>query len=156
MNKKYDKELFVFDSENQQIQKDDGVILPSELEPFVDSNGVFLCTKYCLTFMEEVHRVISEGLVPLPKGLKLTTNFHPCSVCKIEDDFPFQFVRCKHVKDCEEHAKTKADPKYKEQCQCKVYTSPCLTFSKIGKDAFKKLRFLSCDSPFIFFWKNKF
>ena len=65
-------------------------------------------------------------------GLKISTKFDPCSVCRIEDDFPYQFVRCKHVKDCEEHAKTKENPTYIEQCQCKEYTSPCLSYSKIG------------------------
>ena len=137
MNEKYEKDLFRFDAINQQIVKEDDAILPPELETFVDKNGVFQCTKYCLTFMQEVHRVITEDLVPLPPGLKLTTNFNPCTVCQIEDDFPFQFVRCKHVKDCEEHAKTKANKDYKEQCQCQEFTSPSLSFSKIGRDASK-------------------
>ena len=98
MNNKYDN-IFRFDSENQRIVKEDFVDLPQELEPFVNDEGVFQCTKYCLTFIEEVHRVISEESVVLPEGLKLTTNFNPCTVCQIEDDFPFQFVRQSCYKD---------------------------------------------------------
>ena len=51
----------------------DDDVLPPELEPFVDSNGVFQCTKYCVTFAEEIHRVISEGSMPLPPGRTILT-----------------------------------------------------------------------------------
>ena len=69
MNSKYDN---IFDSENQQMVTDEEV-LPPELEPFVDSNGVFQCTEYCLTFTKEVHRVIAEGSMPLPPGPTILT-----------------------------------------------------------------------------------
>ena len=71
MNSKYDN-IFRFDSENQQMVTDEEV-LPPELEPFVDSNGVFQCTKYCLTFSKEIHRVITEGSMPLPPGRTILT-----------------------------------------------------------------------------------
>ena len=93
LNKKYDKDLFIFDSKNQRILKIKDVILPEEMRPFVDEEGVFNCTKYYLTFVEEVHRVISEGLVELPPGLTLSTDYTPCETCKIDDDFPVQYVR---------------------------------------------------------------
>ena len=72
MNSKYDN-IFRFDSENQQMVTDEAV-LPPELEPFVDSNGVFQCTEYCLTFTKEIHRVIAEGSMPLPPGRTILTN----------------------------------------------------------------------------------
>ena len=71
LNSQFDN-IFRFDTENQQMVTDDDV-LPPELEPFVDSNGVFQCTKYCLTFAQEINRVITEGSMPLPPGRTILT-----------------------------------------------------------------------------------
>ena len=71
LNSQFDN-IFRFDTENQQMVTDDEA-LPPELEPFVDSNGVFQCTKYCLTFAQEIHRVITEGSMPLPPGRTILT-----------------------------------------------------------------------------------
>ena len=42
------------------------------------------------------------------------------------------FIRCRHHPDCGEHKKKQESPEYEETCNCKFYTSPCLTVSKIG------------------------
>ena len=51
----------------------------------------------------------------------------------MNDDYDSQVhVRCRHEPGCEEHAKTIDDPEYKETCDCRNFTSPCLSWSKIG------------------------
>ena len=120
--------------------------LPDELKPFVtlegtedwhwlekdDYYGYFDSTKYFITFMEQFYKTIESGTLTLPEGLKLSTKFVPCDVCKNEDYKTPLYVRCRHDPGCEEHAKTKDDPSYKESCQCRNFTSPCLSWSKIG------------------------
>ena len=41
-------------------------------------------------------------------------------------------MRCRHQADCEDHKKKMSDTNHEEKCDCREYTSPCLTFSKIG------------------------
>ena len=120
--------------------------LPEELRPFVTEEGTegwdwwekyeyygyFDTTKYFITFMEQFYKTIESGTLTLPKGLNLSTKFVPCEVCKNEDFKTPLYVRCRHDPGCEEHAKTKDDPNYKESCQCRNFTSPCLSWSKIG------------------------
>ena len=44
-----------------------------------------------------------------------------------------QYVRCRHLPDCQEHhQRRRDDEKYEEKCECKVYNAPSLTYSKIG------------------------
>ena len=133
---------------NEQKSKWVGVDLelPDELRPFVteegtedwyscetrDYYGYFDTTKYFITFMEQFYKTIESGTLSLPKGLKLSTKFVPCEVCKNEDYKTPLYVRCRHDPGCEEHAKKKDDPNYKESCQCRNFTSPCLSWSKIG------------------------
>ena len=77
-----------------------------------------------------MHNVLLSGSVQLPEGLSLSTNFTPCDVCKNHDDN--QYIRCRHKSNCDEHLKKLVDPNYVEKCNCKQYTYPCLTHSKIG------------------------
>ena len=106
--------------------------LPEELAEFVDEDGIFNTTRYFQTFVNEMHRVIKEKSVELPDGLILSTNFTPCEICRNDEEITPQYMRCRHQPNCEEHKKTKFDPHYKEECECKVYNLPSLTFSKIG------------------------
>ena len=126
MNEKY-KGYFKFNEKKQRIEKI--MEVPEALKPFLNGK-IFDTTKYFQTFVEEIHRVISSGFDRLPKGLTLSTNFTPCDVCKNHDDN--QNIRCRHKKDCEEHLKRLSNPQYEENCNCKEFSSPCLTFSKIG------------------------
>ena len=79
MNKKYQEPYFEFDEKNQQIKlarkyywKEDSRYtrseLPEELATFVNEDGVFDCTKYFTTFIEEIHNIIKEKTVKLLEG----------------------------------------------------------------------------------------
>jgi len=160
MDKKYEK-YFEFDPKQHKlrVKKKDyqyderkkewvgvDLELPEELRPFVTEEGTknwkeweiihyygyFDSTKYFITFMEQFYNTIESGTLTLPKGLQLSTKFVPCEVCKNEDFKTPVYVRCRHDPGCEEHAKKKDDPSYKESCQCRNFTSPCLSWSKIG------------------------
>ena len=106
--------------------------LPEELAEFVDEDGTFNTTRYFQTFVNEMHRVIKEKSVELPDGLILSTNFTRCEICRNDEEITPQYMRCRHQPNCEEHKKTRKNPHYKEECDCKVYNLPSLTFSKIG------------------------
>ena len=107
--------------------------LPEEWKPFIKKRDNSLDTeKYFFNFIEQFYTVVSSGSVKLPEGLKLSTDFPPCEVCKIEDNIITQYVRCYHNPDCEDHKKKLDDPNHVESCDCKNFTSPCITYSKIG------------------------
>ena len=128
MNEEY-KDYFKFNENKQRIETKGRKKLPEALKPFVNGK-VFDTTKYFHTFVEEIYRVLTSKSVQLPEGLTLSTEFSPCDVCKNFDDN--QYMRCRHRKDCEEHLKKLDDPKYEESCSCKEFSSPCITYSKIG------------------------
>ena len=113
--------------------------LPEELNPFVSDvtaddeyYGHIDTNKYFFTFMEEFHKIIQSGRLELPRGLSLSTQFSPCRVCRNTDYTIAQDVRCRHEPGCQEHLRRLADPECMEKCDCRNYTSPCLSYSKIG------------------------
>ena len=113
--------------------------LPEELKPFVSTDtadeeyfGHIDTNKYFFTFMEEFYKIVNSGTLKLPNGLSLSTKFSPCGVCRNTDYTIAQDVRCKHEPGCQEHLRTLDDKEYKEKCDCRNYTSPCLSYSKIG------------------------
>ena len=131
MSSKYDNNYFLFDDETQQIVavKED---IPKALKEFMNGN-IFDTTKYFYTFVEEIYNVINSGSLTLPKGLaKLSTTYSPCEVCKSNDNVLPEYVRCRHLPDCKDHQKKLKNPHHKETCDCRVFTSPCLTWTKIG------------------------
>ena len=98
----------------------------SEYYGYIDTN------KYFFTFIEEFYKVVASGTLQLPDGLVLSTKFTPCTVCMNTDNIVPQYIRCKHNPDCEEHLKKVDNPDYEEKCECRNYTSPCMSYSKIG------------------------
>ena len=107
--------------------------IPNEWKPFikVKKNDYILDTdKYFFNFIESFHKIIKS--VNLPDGLKLSTEFVPCEVCQIQDHAISQNIRCHHNHDCEDHRKKLEDINHKESCNCRNFTSPCITYSKIG------------------------
>ena len=113
--------------------------LPDKLKPFVcetDADAKYFgsinTSKYFFTFMEEFYNTIKSGTLQLPEGLSLSTEFTPCDVCRNTDHTVAQYVRCKHEPGCQEHSKRLQNPDYKEECRCRNFTSPCLSYSKIG------------------------
>ena len=79
-----------------------------------------------------MYKVIESGKVKLPEGLKLSTKYVPCEICRDHEDVIPQDVRCRHEPDCQDHKKRKDNPEHKESCDCRVFTSPCMSFTKIG------------------------
>ena len=146
LDKKFQK-FIVFDEVKhclkvKKIRDSNGkeIALPLELLPFVKPeerendayHGYFRSTKYFITFMEQFYSAIDSGSLSLPRGLQLKTKFVPCRVC-VKDDYETSvYVRCCHEPGCEEHAKTKDDPSYRETCNCENLTSPCMSWTKIG------------------------
>merc|ERR1719188_1176463 len=94
--------------------------------------GTLMKPSTFFTFMEQVLRIVSSGIIRFPGGMKLSTTFDPCEVCKDKTFTRHQYVRCRHEPNCPEHQKKIADDKYQEQCDCKRFNSPALTYSKIG------------------------
>ena len=94
--------------------------------------GYIDTTTYFFTFMEEFYKIVDSGTLTLPEGLTLSTKYSPCNVCKNRDNVVVQNVRCKHAPDCEEHLQKLDNPEYKEKCDCRIFNSPCLSYSKIG------------------------
>ena len=114
--------------------------LLDELKPFVindttkpDYYGYIDSKKLFLTFFEEFHQVIlTDDTIKTSEGIRVSTNFQPCSICTSRENIRIQYKRCRHEEDCQEHLKTIEDPDYKENCNCKIFTSPGLSYSKIG------------------------
>ena len=131
MVRKYHYEKLGKDIEKTNLE------IPDELKPFLkkedskDFHGYIDVKKYFLTFIEECYEIIKSGSLELP-GLTLSTEFTPCEVCKNTDNIVTQYLRCRHLPECQEHQKTTEDPSYKEKCQCRNFTSPCMSYSKIG------------------------
>ena len=155
LDKEYQK-YFEFDSDHHKLRVkkikeivdgyEEDLELPEELKHFVTKDGTnnwswtekdnfhgyFDVTKYFITFIEQFYNAINSETLTLPKGLQLSTKFVPCEVCKNKDFKTSFYVRCFHDPECEEHAKRRVNPTYKESCDCRNFTSPCLTWSKIG------------------------
>ena len=149
------KKSIIFDKTDQRLKVRNSIFekegkwtkrklsLPEELKTFVTQDemktsdkehyhGYIDEDKYFYTFMDQFHKIISSGKVKLPGGMKLSTTFVPCEVCKDTTFTRHQYVRCRHEPRCPEHQKKMTDERYEEQCDCKRYNSPALTYSKIG------------------------
>ena len=136
--------------------------IPEELKPFIlklkdsDQEHIFVgeyygfidTNKYFLTFMETFYKTVASGNITLPAGLTLSTQFIPCRICMNHDNVIPQYIRCRHNPHCEEHLKRNHNPNYKENCDCRVYTSPCMSYSKIG--LVLHLKFVNQDGSFLY------
>ena len=123
--------LLEFDQENQKVKfverkprKD------HPLEPFRTPENNFDHKFYFFTFVQIIYNIISNMGSMLPEMLNLTmdpltTDFVPCTTCINTDRFQPYFKRCRHRPGCKKHGKA-------EECDCDVFTSPSLTYSKIG------------------------
>ena len=114
IGKSMDQFCFLFDEENQQIVFKPSSFfgrirntndLPNYIKEFMD-NDKFDVTKYFNTFVEEMHAVLESKNIFKPQGLKLSTKFIPCEVCRSHEDAIPQDVRCRHVPDCQAELKT--------------------------------------------------
>ena len=129
LNEIYEKKYFKFDEKLQKIVVNTEN-LPAEFSKFIDKDGTFNSKKYFLTFVVGMRKAVEKaerGMIKLPPGLKLSTKFHPCEVCVSKEDVRPQYVRCKHKPGCLDHHK-----RLGQGCKCREFTSPSITFSKIG------------------------
>ena len=123
---------FKFDEENQElIRCSPNEELPEKFKNF--TNGTkFDTTKYFNSFIEEAFNALNSGELPLPDGLQLSTGYHACEVCRsLEDEIP-QDVRCRHKPDCQDHKEKLKNQEHQETCDCKEFSNPCMSFTKIG------------------------
>ena len=176
------KEKFFFDQESQQLRANEKIVVNDHIRQYVSDDGVFDCKKYAVGFMECIEEAVnsvdlSQGFEVKVKGhtcgMKrkhmftmepLSTSYVPCLRCMLttETGRP-QARRCRHRPDCEPHKHGVAECRnscsgicesfsHERTCDCQEYTSPCLTFTKIGvalhvkfvlKDGFST--FVDCD-----------
>ena len=130
LDKKYG-EYLEFKPESQTINFVEGKEKQKDLEPYRKSNNEFDHQLYFMNFMEALFAVIVEYGNQLPENLSmdpLTTNFDPCQTCKSNEFIKPVYKRCHHRPDCE----LDSDGKHQTNCGCQVFTSPSLTYSKIG------------------------
>ena len=118
--------------------------LPDELKPFISTErlsaidveqyyGLFDESKYFKVFIDEFCQVIRDHpVIPEIPGLKLTLNYTPCAICEDSTNIVKKHVRCRHRPGCEEHKKIRTHENYQEQCDCREFSSPSLSYSKIG------------------------
>ena len=68
--------------------------------------------------------------------LPLTTSFDPCTKCMTTGFSGLQVMRCRHKSDCEQHKRCMCEEPSKceclDECGCREYASPSLTWSKVG------------------------
>ena len=127
----FEDECFEFDDENQQINAIGRV--PKEFREFVDSTGKLDTTKYQNSFVKALNEVITNEEIDVPKGMyPLSTRFKPCNVCKDMDNLVPQNVRCRHKRGCSFHKQKSDENSASKNCDCKEFTSPSITCSKIG------------------------
>jgi hypothetical protein len=156
------KEKFFFDQESQQLRANEKIVVNDHIRQYVSDDGVFDCKKYAVGFMECIEEAVnsvdlSQGFEVKVKGhtcgMKrkhmftmepLSTSYVPCLRCMLttETGRP-QARRCRHRPDCEPHKHGVAECRnscsgicesfsHERTCDCQEYTSPCLTFTKIG------------------------
>ena len=142
------KQYFSFDKKQQRLKinarmgnvpdwikiflSDDELVEPENDAMYNKTLGYLNEKLYFKTFMKGFYEVIKSGTLDLPEGLTLSTEYTPCDVCTNKENTREQIVRCRHQADCEDHKKKMRDTNHEETCNCREYTSPCLTFSKIG------------------------
>ena len=133
IRKQYDEDYRVQDLPDWlEIFLSEDDFVDSEEDPSRRYHGYLNEELYYKTFMNEFYEVINSGALELPEGLSLSSDYTPCEVCTNKDNAREQFVRCRHQPDCQDHKKKMTDRNHEETCNCRVFTSPCLSFSKIG------------------------
>ena len=136
LKRKYNEYLF-FNEESQEIQFVDTVLPEStdeelrdlkDLEPFRTEENTFDSKAYFMTFLSTIFSVLSVQGEELPSRLGLSmaplkTSYVPCKRCMTMDNQGAHTKRCFHDIGCD----------HRENCGCTNYTSPCISYTKVGK-----------------------
>ena len=80
-----------------------------------------------MTFLTSMYNVLTSCGQQLPADLNLSmdplvTSYEPCKRCMSEEYLRPQCKRCKHKRDC----------LHEDNCDCREFTSPCMSWTKIG------------------------
>ena len=108
-----------------------------DITKYFNDRNIFECGLYFFDFVASVHSIIST--LELPEDftmLPLTTSFTPCTRCMTTKHKGLQVMRCRHKADCEQHKRCRCEEPSKckclDECGCREYASPSLTWSKVG------------------------
>ena len=140
-NKKFE-EFLEFNEIEQEIKFIKYKPKNTELEPFRMENGQFNSKKYFMTFLTSMYTVLTSCGQQLPADLKLSmdplvTTYEPCERCMSEEYLRPQYKRCKHKRDC----------LHEDNCDCREFTSPCMSWTKIGATLHIKFsKYIQCQS----------
>lgn len=137
LNKDF-KKFSYFDAKQMVLKRDPSrAENPEDCDKYFDKNNFLKPDLYFHDFVASVHSIIStlelpEDLTMLP----LTTSFTPCTRCMTTKHKGLQVMRCRHKADCEQHKRCRCEEPSKckclDECGCREYASPSLTWSKVG------------------------
>ena len=106
--------------------------LPSDFRMLPVSTVFKQPKKFFHNFVSHIRSSFPNSFSMLP----LTTPFNPCTKCMTLGLKGLQVMRCRHKTDCEQHKRCGCEEPSKceclEECGCREYTSPSLTWSKVG------------------------
>ena len=137
LNKNF-KEFSVFDDKEQVLLRDTTKAdFPDFLEQFFDEDNTLKAKHLFFHFVISVYAVISTLVLPTELTmLPLQMSYIPCLKCMTRGLSGLQVKRCRHKTDCKQHKNCIcSDPsgcECSEQCGCREFTSPSLTWSKVG------------------------
>merc|ERR1719397_1704896 len=133
------QKLCYFDIQDHKLKKrgDSKPKNPDVAKYFNDVDNTFQPEKFFHDFVFHVHSIISRMELPTHfLMLPLTTVFDPCIKCINTGLCGLQVMRCRHKFDCEQHKRCSCgesnECKCLDECGCREYASPSLTWSKVG------------------------
>eukprot|EP00092_Neocalanus_flemingeri_P035016 GFUD01038103.1.p1 GENE.GFUD01038103.1~~GFUD01038103.1.p1 ORF type:complete len:555 (+),score=151.28 GFUD01038103.1:2-1666(+) len=135
------KHFTYFDTKEQVLKRDPNKPRPNNhTDKYFDSENTFKAQNFLRDYIEAVHSIVSTLKLPAHFTMRsLTTTYTPCTRCMSTDTTGTpQARRCRHTTDCLAHAKcqckdtSKCEEECEHKCDCKNYTSPSISWSKIG------------------------
>ena len=134
------RKFTVFDATTQTLKRLPSETIPKNTDKYFTDDNEFKTEKFFFDFLEAVQSVVSTLKLPTHFTMcPLTTAYTPCTRCMTTEytGVP-QARRCRHRVGCQQHLKcqcldtSKCDKACQYQCDCKEFTSPSVTWSKIG------------------------
>ena len=132
------KQFSFFDVNQYVLRRDPSrAANPEDCDKYFDENNFLKPDLYFHDFVVSVHSIISTLILPRKfTMLPLTTSFVACTRCMITGLNGLQVMRCWHKSDCQQHKMCRCEEPSKcgclDECRCRDYASPSLTWSKVG------------------------